>query len=131
MSDAHSNMTTGDLVAFLREAEVFAQFSDLPGSVKKAVKLAIERLATGNEAAPVAAENMRAATRDMIANNPEGARLEMAAMAAEIRELKAKAAPVAVGDATCERCRGTGYHYEWCVWRDWPRDRHAEKGESA
>ncbi|MEJ0004412.1 MAG: hypothetical protein WDN30_14315 [Pararobbsia sp.] len=45
MNDVHSKMSDAELVAFLREADTFAQFSDMSGSVKKAVRLAIDRLA--------------------------------------------------------------------------------------
>lgn len=53
-------------------------------------------------------EGMRQATREMILANPEGARLEMAAMAAEIRELKATAVGT-LGDADIEKAECIAY----------------------
>jgi hypothetical protein len=38
-------MTTSELVAFLKEADDFSQFSDLTGAVREAVRIAIDRLA--------------------------------------------------------------------------------------
>jgi hypothetical protein len=45
MSDVHGEMSNKELVAFMREADNFVQFSDMPASLYKAVKIAIERLA--------------------------------------------------------------------------------------
>jgi hypothetical protein len=57
MIDVHSEITNAELVDFLREADNFAQFSDIPRSLYKAVKIAIDRLTANEYAKPDAYVN--------------------------------------------------------------------------